>query len=385
MTKKPIVIVGTGLSGYSLAKEYRKLDKESPVLIITADDGISYSKPMLSNGIAKGKDADGLAMADPGKMADQLQIDIRTFTPVTEIDIDKNLVFAGQEPIEYSQLVLALGADVIRLKLQGNGLDQVYSVNDLIDYRNFRNAIKGKQRLAILGAGLIGCEFANDFRLEGLDIDIIAPSDTVLPGLLPTSAADALRRGLEKEGVRFHLGRFATKVDKTEGAMKIELDNGEQLDADLVLSAVGLQPRTELAKNAGITCGKGISVDRSLVTSIENVYALGDCAEVDGHSLLYVLPLMACARALAKTLSGDPTDVSYGVMPVIVKTPACPVAVCPPPTKAAGDWQIHEESALDVRAKFIADSGELLGFALTGKAVLEKQALAKQMPPIHPD
>ncbi|MDX1588671.1 MAG: FAD-dependent oxidoreductase [Oleiphilaceae bacterium] len=379
----PVVIVGTGLSGYSLAREFRKLDKETPLLLVTADDGASYSKPMLSTGFTKEKTADELAMASADKMAEQLNLQVRTFTRITAIEPDDHCIRVGNEVIAYHKLVLAWGADVIRLNLEGDGTDRVYSINDLMDYRRFRQALEGHRHVAILGAGLIGCEFANDLRNGGFEVDVIAPSEGVLPGLLPDPAAAALRRGLSEAGVRFHLERAATRVDKSGEGVRLTLDDGSELSADIAISAVGLRPRTELARQAGLSVNRGICADRLLQTSAADIYALGDCAEVEGHVLPYVLPLMACARALAKTLSGEPTPVSYGSMPVMVKTPSCPTSVCPPAADARGEWQVEEEGN-SVRALFKGPDDQLLGFAVTGDFVQEKQSLAKEAPAILP-
>lgn len=380
----PIVIVGTGLSGYSLVRELRKLDKTTPVVMVTADDGVNYSKPMLSTGFTKGKEAEGLAQGDTEAMAEQLSVDIRTYSTVTGIDTGARELVLGDERLAYSKLVLAWGADVIRLGLDGDGLDRVYSINDLLDYRAFRKALEGGKRVAIMGAGLIGCEFANDLRNGGYEVDVIAPDAAVMPRLLPEAAANAVQQELQALGVNFHLGTVVQRVDRDGQGVKLALANGDTLAADLVVSAVGLRPRTELARAAGIEAGRGIVVNRALETSAPDVYALGDCAEVDGQVLLYVLPLMACARALAKTLTGERTQVSYGAMPVMIKTPCCPTAVCPPPAGAEGEWDIEQEGS-DVKARFLSPSGEVLGFAVTGRFAVEKQALSREVPPIHSD
>ena len=380
--RAPVVIIGTGLSGYSLAREFRKLDKETPLLMITADDGHSYSKPMLSTGFTKGKLADELVQSDAGAMAEQLGIEVRTYTTVTALDTERHEIAIGDERLRYSKLVLAWGADVIRLNLEGEGLEHVYSINDLMDYRTFRQALEGRRRVAIMGAGLIGCEFANDLVNGGYEVDMIAPCTTALPGLLPDEAGDAIVQGLRDIGVRFHFETAVSRVDREGDGVRLVLDNGETVDADLVISAVGLRPRTELAKTAGLTVQKGIVVNRALETSAPDVYALGDCAEVDGYVLLYVLPLMASSRALAKTLAGTRTEVSYGTMPVVIKTPCCPTAVCPPPLSAQGQWEIEGEG-LDIRALFRDSSSQVIGFALTGKYALEKQQLSKEVPPLH--
>ncbi len=120
-------------------------------------------------------------------------------------------------------------------------------------------------------------------------------------------------------------------------------------------------------------------VDRLLRTSHGHIYALGDCAEVDGLNLLYVMPLMACARALAKTLAGTPSEVAYGAMPVTVKTPACPLVVSPPPRGREGQWTV-EGSGADIRALCHDAAGALLGYALTGSAVQERLVLNRELP-----
>ena len=161
------------------------------------------------------------------------------------------------------------------------------------------------------------------------------------------------------------------------------MSDGSSLDTDLVLSAIGLKPRTQLAEQAGVTVGRGVQVDRSLATSVPHVYAVGDCAEVEGHLLPYVMPLMQQARALAATLAGKPTPVNYPAMPVVVKTPAWPTVVCPPPLNAAGQWVVTAtEEAVEARFTAADNPELLLGFALQGKAVAQRQAMAALVPAV---
>lgn len=377
----PVVIVGTGLAGYNLAKEFRKLDGETPLLLISADDGRSYSKPMLSTGFGKNKDADGLAMAEAGAMAEQLKAEIRTHTRITGIDPGHRQIWIGEEAVAYRDLVLAWGAEVIRVPVEGDAGDAVFPINDLEDYARFRAAAAGKRRVLILGAGLIGCEFANDLTLGGYEVEVVAPCEQVMPGLLHPAAAGAVQAGLEGIGARFHLGPVLASLNHAGEALEAHLSDGTHLSCDLVVSAVGLRPRTALAAAAGLDVNRGVVVDRELRTSHANIYALGDCAEVDGINLLYVMPLMASARALAQTLAGTPTAVSYGPMPVTVKTPACPLVVSPPPRGLDGEWTV-EGAGADIKALCRDASGRLLGYALTGAAVQEKLALNRELPPV---
>lgn len=375
----PVVIIGTGLAGYNLAREFRKLDGDTPLLLITADDGRSYSKPMLSTGFAKDKDADSLCMAEPGAMAEQLKAEVRTHTRISGIDPGHKRLWIGEEAVEYRDLVLAWGAQTVQVPIDGDAGDQVFPINDLEDYARFRAAAAGKRRVLILGAGLIGCEFANDLRLGGFEVDVMAPCEQVMPTLLHPAAAGAVQAGLEGLGVRFHLGPVLTRLQHAADGLEAHLSDGSVIACDLVVSAVGLRPRTDLAAAAGLQVNRGVMVNRELCTSHANIFALGDCAEVDGINLLYVMPLMSCARALAQTLTGNPVAVAYGPMPITVKTPACPLVVSPPPQGREGTWQIEGQGG-DLKLLCRDAQGQLLGYALTGTAVMEKLALNRQLP-----
>lgn len=378
-TNAPVVVVGTGLAGYNLVKEFRKQNAETPVLMITADDGCNYSKPMLSTGFTKGKSASDLSMADAGKMAEQLNVTIRTNTRITDIDAETHTIFVGDEAIAYSKLVLASGAEPVAVRLEGNAGEHIFAINDLQDYANFRAEIDGKKRVLIMGSGLIGCEYANDLSNGGFDVEVVSPSSQVLPSLLPEKAASAVQNGLESLGVKFHLGALVIRACESDGSVDVELSNGEKIETDIIVSAIGLRPRLDLAVKAGLKVNQGVCVNRLLETSNPDIYALGDCAEVDGHVLLYVMPLMASARALAKTLAGQPTEVVYGAMPVAIKTPVVPVVVSPPAKD--GEWEI-EATGSDVKAVCRDDDGSLLGYALTGACVADKLALNKELPAI---
>ncbi|WP_137938400.1 FAD-dependent oxidoreductase [Chitinivorax sp. B] len=374
---RPVIIIGSGLAGYNVAREFRKLDKTTPLLIITRDSGEFYSKPMLSNSLANNKQPDQLAMKNSTQMATELNAEILTRQTVTAIDrLRQHITLAGEERT-YEKLVLAMGADQIDPKLTGDAQTDVLTVNDLDDYRHCRTLLAEKRRVVILGAGLIGCEFANDWCSAGFDVSLIDPAGWPLSRLLPEQAGAWLQQRLGNIGVRFQLGVTATTIEHTNDGYRLSLSDGSTLEADLVLSAIGLKPRTRLATEAGLVAHKGIVVNRSLQTNDPNIYALGDCAEVDGLSLPFVMPIMQAARTLAPILAGQSATLNYPAMPVLVKTPACPTTVCPPP-KHDGQWQITETTT-GLKALFM-HNGQLMGFALLGDTQADKQTLVNQTP-----
>jgi rubredoxin-NAD+ reductase len=381
LSQSGIVIIGSGLAGFTVIRELRKLDKTTPVTLVTREPGYFYSKPMLSTALASNKSAEQLVSTNAEGMAAQLEITIVSDADVTAIDTVAQTITTSKGSIPYGKLVLGLGADQIRLPLQGNAANEVITVNDLEEYAQFRKTIEGKKRIAILGAGLIGCEFANDLVLGSYEVDVIDLAPQALGRLLPEAAAQALQDKLSDAGVRWHFATTVQSIDRNADSLIITLANGSTISSDVFLSAVGLKPRLDLAKAAGIATGTGITVNRQLETSAKNVFAIGDCAEVDGLVLPYVMPIMQAARALAPSLLGQAAALSYPAMPVMVKTPSLPTIVSPPAKGAVGDWKIASvEGGLE--ARFESSDGKLLGFALLGSATAQRGALTKELPPI---
>jgi len=390
MSSDAVVILGAGLAGWNLARELRKADPAVPIVVVSRDHAGFYSKPMLSNALAGKKTAATLVMKPAEKIAEEVQARVLPNTTVTAIDGEaRTLSLSNGETLAYRDLVLALGADPIRLPLQGDAADTVLSVNDLDDFARFAERLEQGpngapvQRVVILGAGLIGCEFANDLLARGITPTVIDLADRALPRLLPAVASALLQGKLEAAGARFRFGTGAQAVQHGANGLIVTLNDGSTLEADLVLSAIGLKPRTDLATGAHAKVARGVVVDRLLATSVPHVHALGDCAEVEGTLLPYVMPLMQQARALAATLAGKPTPVNYPAMPVAVKTPAWPTVVCPPPDGTEGRWQVSTtDEGLEARFTDAAQPDRLLGFVLQGKAVSQRQALAAQVPPL---
>ena len=388
----PIIIIGSGMAGYTVAREFRKLSPEQELVMICADDAVNYAKPTLSNAFAGNKAPEQIALGDATKMATQLNMRIEAETWVKEINAESHEITLEKngETITqpYSKLVLAVGANPIRLAIAGDGSDDIHVVNSLTDYRTFReNLAKRKdKRVVILGAGLIGCEFANDLLHSHYDVTVIDLAPQPLGRLLPNHVAEAFKTNLEQAGIKFALSTTVEKVTKINDGedYAVTLANGQTLVADIVLSAIGLQPNIALAKEANIQTSRGIITNTLLETSQPDIYAVGDCAEVNGTLLPFVMPIMQQARALAKTLSGQNTNVHYPAMPVAVKTPAAPLTVLPAPLDVEVNWET-EEFDDGMLAKAADGQGTLRGFVLLGAtASKQRLTLTKLVPDLIP-
>jgi rubredoxin-NAD+ reductase len=385
--QKPIIIIGAGLAGWTTARELRKLDKTTPVLLITADSGDFYAKPSLSNAFAQKRGPAQLLTTPAASMAESQNVTLRVQTRVTVIDTAAQIVRTSAGDFSYAQLVLATGAQPIRIPMAGNAASAVLSVNSLQDFSVFHERLTGanaatavtKKHVVIMGAGLIGCEFANDLISSGFAVSVVDPSASPIAALLPAGLGEQLREALASQGVRWHFGTTVQGVDhqvESGGALNVQLANGQTMVADVVLSAIGLRADLSLAQAAGLACERGIVVDAQLQTSVANVYALGDATQyANGRTLPYVMPIMHAAKALAATLAGQSTPVQFPLMPVAIKTPALPLVVAPAAPGAVGQWAQSEPGVW-----LFTDANQgLKGFALSGTHTSRRSELAKRV------
>jgi rubredoxin-NAD+ reductase len=331
MSERPIVIVGSGLAGWTLARELRVLSNDLPITLVTANSGDFYSKPMLSNAFAQRKLPVDLLQATGVAQAAKYDVTLVAGTTVTSIDAAAHTLQVGSNRLAYGHLVLALGAAPVRLPLPGAAF--ICSVNDWWDYAAFRDQMSrapnpAAARVVILGAGLIGCEFANDLAGAGHNVTLVDPGERTLNRLINECDSVRLQTALHELGVNFRFGKTARAVNEAmDGSYTVDLSDGTTLAADVVLSAVGLRPQTALASAAGIAVTQGICVDDMGQTSAAGVWALGDCAAYACGVMPYVMPLITAAKAMAKTLLGTRTPIVFPAMPVRIKTPACPLTV----------------------------------------------------------
>jgi rubredoxin---NAD+ reductase len=381
-TEYPIVIVGTGFAGYTVAREVRRRNRTVGMLMLSRDNGNQYSKPMLSNAFANQMCSAQLAGTPSEQMAKRLNIAIESNIDVEWIDpVAHCLHLSDGRQVGYGKLVLAVGARARIPQFGGNAASQVRSVNNLAEYEMLRAALDGASHVAVIGAGLVGCELANDLLAGGYSVDLLDVSTRVLERLLPSDVADAVTQALIAEGVRWHPGASVRSIhtSDTDGRrLLITGDNGLHIACDVVIAAIGLDPETVRAVPA-FEINRGIVVDRYLQTCASDIYAIGDCAELNGSVLPFLEPVQHGARALAATLTGTATPVHYPAMPIDVKTPAHPVRVVLPPAGIRGAWQVQNRSATGVCAAFVEEGGAIAGYALSGDQLGRENELGQML------
>jgi rubredoxin-NAD+ reductase len=386
MSSLPIIVIGAGLAGWTTIREFRKLDTTTPVLLVTADSGDFYAKPTLSNAFAQGRLPAQLVTTPAASMAQTLNVTLLPHTRVTAIDPTAHQISTDLGKHPYRQLVMATGAQPIRVPLAGDAADLVQTINSLDDFAAFHQRLQGvaKAQVLIMGAGLIGCEFANDLAVGGHAVTVVDPGTRPLAALLPPAASAQLQAALSGLGVQWHFGSTATAVNHapaTDGEqgtarLQVSLSNGQSAQVDTVLSAIGLRADTRLAHAAGLLCERGVVVDAQLQTSAPDVYALGDGAQyaaAGNVTLPFVMPIMHAAKVLAARLAGQDSALVFPLMPVAIKTPALPITVALAAAGLDGGWHEGEPGMWHFRDT----QAQQRGFVLTGGQTKHRMAQSK--------
>ncbi len=377
MMQAPIVIIGSGFAAYQLVKTLRRMDATTPIQIFTADDGAEYNKPDLSHVFTRKQTAQDLVVKTAAEFAQEHQVELFTHTPVENIDIDTQQITAGGCHHSYAKLVFATGANAFVPAMGGNATQQVMTLNSLTEYQDVEVRLSNAQRILVIGGGLIGVEIAMDLASSGKTVTIVEPNSRLLPSLLPEFIALPLEQQLLEQGVRLALDTTITEINHTTDGVIASLSNGQFIVADSVISAAGLRANTKLAQAGGIKVNRGISVDGTLQTSANNVYALGDCAEIQGQMMPFLQPIVLSANALAKSLLGEPTELRLPAMMVKVKTPSYPIQLAGQVNQAVS-WNV-QFSPNGIIAKAEDEHQHLLGFVVTGEQVTQAFPMLREL------
>ncbi|MGM8885421.1 FAD-dependent oxidoreductase [Psychrobacter sp. 1U2] len=378
-----IVIIGAGLAGWHVIDAIRSKDKETPITLITADNADRYHKPMLTMAISQDKKPADLVRATGADAAKVANVTLLAQTQVSDIDAASQklqLISANRSDpantnyaaISYDKLVLAMGAHPIFPKSLPE--DLVWHVNHIERFGQLQEKLAtGSQHVAIVGAGMVGTEIAEDLLKAGHKITLIDLNEAPLAQMLPAKATARIAQAIESQGIEFLGGYKVTNVarnddDKLEVSYEaLELNEGAEskesktITVDHVIASTGLVVDDKLPAAAGIEFNPrtGIVVDApTLRTNADNVYAIGDCMSIDGVACRYVAPLRAQAATIADDILGH-EHAGYDHKPPMIrlKNKAIAVTVVGVP-QAAGNWQVKTETTDELVMELYDDSAD---------------------------
>jgi rubredoxin---NAD+ reductase len=344
-TQGGVVIVGAGLAGWSVAEAIRARDADIAITIVTSCAGDLYHKPELAVALSRKMTPDGLRRETGADAARRLGVRLMTQTNAVGISVRGRRLRTTRGTLAYDSLILAFGARPTPPRKLDPAL--CWRINDLQAWSALSGTLSGNtRRLAIVGAGMVGCELAEDLARAGHAVNLVSLTAEPLEGLFPTKAGERVRQGLEGLGVRFYGSVSATSMEVCEDGIKVlRLSDGNMLAVDQIITATGLSTPTRMVKAAGIAFDNGIAVDPQMMqTSAENVFALGDCVSIGGMPCRFVEPISAQAATIAASVTGGKAVYYEHRSPVIrLKTRSAPVVV-EGSIRRGGEWR-HVEGA----------------------------------------
>lgn len=313
MDKKRLVLVGNGMAGVKTIEEILKIDIDRfEITIIGEEPYPNYNRILLSKVLQGDTTVDDITLNDWNWYKEN---NIQLFVNEKVIQIDsraKVITTNVGTAIPYDELIIATGSKPFILPIPGSDKKGVTTFRDIKDTDTMVKASKNYRKAAVIGGGLLGLEAARGLLNLGMEVTVVHLSSNLMDRQLDATAATLLKAELEGQGMRFLLEKDTTEIIGDKRVECLRFSDGDFLECDLVVMAVGIKPNIELAKQAGITINRGIIVNDYLQTNIPNIYAVGECAEHKGIAYGLVAPLFEQAKVLAKAVCGVQTPAYQG-------------------------------------------------------------------------
>ncbi|MEO7587541.1 MAG: FAD-dependent oxidoreductase [Arachnia sp.] len=277
--ERSFVIIGAGLAGVRAADALRAEGFAGRVVLLGEEPVRPYDRVPLSKQYLRSEPGGHRLFVHDKCYYGEQDIELRLDTRAASIDVaTQQVVLESAERIDYDRLLLATGSELRKLKVPGSELPGVHYLRRMTDADHLRDAITAAQRIVVVGAGFIGCEVAASARQMGVDVALVGVADLPMQRALGTQTAQFYRNVHAGHGVDMHLGVGVSAFRGGSAVEEVVLANGKVLAADAVLVGIGVQPRVELARSAGITLDNGIATDEHLATNVPGIFAAGDVA-----------------------------------------------------------------------------------------------------------
>ncbi len=374
-----VVIVGSSAAAVSCAETLRKNDKNIEISIIGRENIKPYYRPSLSHMLCT-DEIDSRFFVKPENYYEENNIELLLGHCVKEIDrTSKKVILDNQTEVFYDKLVLGVGSNNFVPPVEGIELTGVCNLKFYKDLKNINTYLKDKENIVIIGGGLLGIEAAWAFRKANKKVTILEFSDRIMARQLNEKASSLVQKELEKEGINVFTQKSTKCIIGNGKVEKLILESGEELIADMVMFSIGVRPEISLAKNCNLDTNKGILVKENMQTSDEDIYAAGDCVEINGMCLGIWPMAMQTGKIAAMDILGKHEKFIINPPTMILK--ALNIGVYSAGDVFSKDDEIEQGDAQNYRL-FTFKDNVITGINLIGETKLSSKAfsmLSKKM------
>jgi len=368
--KEKLVLIGNGMAGMRTVDELLKLSSDKfDITVFGAEPHGNYNRIMLSPVLAGDKKLSDIIIHDLQWYQDN-NITLHTGKTVTTIDrVNKQVLTDDGLKADYDRLILATGSVPVMLDLPGKDLEGVISFRDINDVNIMVETAKTHKNAVIIGAGLLGLEAAHGLMALGMNVTVVHRNNILMSQQLDQIAANLMRAELEQKGMSFLMDHHTEALLGTDRVEKVRFKDGSEIDADLVVMAIGVRPNIKLAEASGIRCDRGILVDDTLQTYTPKIYAVGECVQHRNKTFGLVAPLFEQAKVCANHL------VDMGIASYVNSVTSTKLKVTGINLFSAGDYIgeagteaiVFKDPARHIYKKLVIKEHKIVGIILYGE------------------
>ena len=362
-----LVVIGAGMASGRVLEHLFEAGSPFEVTLFNAEPRGNYNRIMLSPVLSGEKAFEEIVTHDDAWYAEN-GVTCRFGEKVVAIDRSRKMVVGEQGEVPYEKLIIATGSAPFIIPLPGHDLPGVVAYRDLEDTNAMIAAsARPGAKAVVIGGGLLGLEAAAGLRLRGMDVTVLHLMGHLMERQLDEAAGYLLKKDLEKRGIEVLLKASTKRIEGDGKVERVVLEDGTVLDADIVCMAVGIRPAGQIGTDAGLACGKAITVDAQMRTSDPDIFAVGECVEFDGNLFGLVAPLYDQAKVLAKTLLGEDDAFAMRELSTKLKVTGCDLF-------SAGDFAegegrediVFRDPARGIYKRLVIENDRLIGAVMYG-------------------